>query len=37
MLDADPDDDEARELADRFVLALSKHRVFERELDPPVV
>jgi catalase len=37
MLDAEPDDDEARELADRFVLALSKHRVFERELDPPVV
>ena len=37
MVDADPDDDDTPGLADRFVMALSKHRVFERELDPPAV
>ena len=37
MVDADPDDDDTEQLADQFVLALSKHRVFERELDPPPV
>ena len=37
MIVSDPDDDETNRLIDQFVLALSKHRVFERELDPPAV
>lgn len=37
MVDADPDDNDTPTLADHFVVALSKHRVFERELDPPAV
>ena len=37
MADADLSDHETNALTDQFILALSKHRVFERELDPPVV
>jgi catalase len=37
MGDAVAQGDDPDELAARFVLALSQHRVFERELDPPSI